>query len=177
MKYLFLVMLAMLIGCGSGRATPAKEPAFQLQPPSTAPAPRKVFSGKGWEVSVEDDGWTKGTSKSFVLALISRERKMALLLAQEESEGMTLEEWVAVQREEFNESLTVSNENDTTISGFPAKQMVLKNERAKAWVWMVVANDVGYVLVCSTPSSVALENADVCLDAGAHLVVGKKQEL
>ncbi len=173
MKYLFLVMLALLIGCGGTKVTP-KEPALQLQPPSTAVAPRKVYSGKGWEVSVEDDGWTRGTSKSFVLALIARERKIALLLAQEEAEGVTLEAWVAAQTEEFNESLAVSSEKNTTVSGFPAKQMVLKNERAKAWVWMVVANDVGYVFVCSTPASSALENADVCLDAGAHLVVGKK---
>ncbi len=172
MRYLFLVMLMLLVGCGS--ATPPPAPPLKLQPPSTAPAPRKVFTGKGWEVSVEDDGWVKGTSKSFVLALISREKRVAVLLANEDAEGKTLEEWVTAQTEEFNETLTVSSEKDVTISGFPAKHMVLKNDRAKVWVWMTVANDVGYILVCSTPANAALENADLCLDAGAHLVVGKK---
>ena len=170
---LLLVVLG-LVGCaGSQPVFDQKTPGtpVALTPPSTAPAPRKVFNGKDWQLSVEDDGWRRGTSDSAVLALLNFTARTVAVL--ERKPGMaSLEDYSLAIEAELNPALTWSKE-EALVAGYPGYKYTLHSRRSQIWGWMVVANGKGYLLTCGTALSLAETNLEMCEDIAKHLVIVK----
>lgn len=168
MKLFILFLVLSLVGCGfSVTQTPLK-----LNPPSTDPIPRKVFSGADWQVSVEDDGWVRDTSSNSALALLNRNQRVVLFLDRD-VDFNNLDVYAVKQEADFRDNIDFQKES-MLVAGFNGYKYTMTNGKQTMWSWATVAYGNGYFLSCGTSTAKANVNQEVCNDIVKHFLVVKK---
>ncbi len=176
MKKLISLVALCLVGCAgaqpafNSKAVPA---APTLTPPSTEEV-RKVFSGKDWQLSVEDTGWRKGSSDGMVLALMNMDTRMIVLL-----EGKKTTADLATVAEEHQNNFRKDSEwtkEEVLFAGYPGIKYSMVTLRSHIWAWLMVANGKSWMLTCGTAAYLAEQNAEACEDISKHFVAVKVEK-
>ncbi len=171
-KLISLAVLGLsLVGCNqpvfNAKNVPAPAP---LTPPSTKEI-RKEFSGKDWQLSLQDTGWRKGTSDGFALALVNEDTKTMVMLESKKDENDLAT--VAEEREaEFRHDAEWTK-TEVIFAGYSGIQYSLTTPRVQIWAWLTVANGKRWLLTCGTPVDMAEANEEACEDVAKHLVIVK----
>lgn len=177
MKLFVLLLTLLLVGCANHNTVPeSKTPpvSLQLEAPSTTPPPRKVFKGKDWELTVEDDGWQKTYAEGTTLALLNITHRMMVIFDRRVFAG-TLDEYVSEQEADIRKDVEWKKE-EVIFAGHRSYKYDMLTKRSRTWAWAVVVNGKGYFLICNSSLSLAEENQETCEDISKHVVVFKPAE-
>lgn len=172
MKLFKLFLALSLVGCASSPTfnQDSKVP-LKLEAPSTVPIPRKVFSGPDWQVSVEDNGWTRNTDADNALVVINVSQRIVVFLDRESA--VDLDSYATKQEADFRDEIEFHKES-VLVSGFNGYKYTMSTARQTMWSWATVTNGKGYFLSCGTSTARAKVNQEVCEDVMKHFLVLNK---
>lgn len=168
MKLFALLFTLSLVGCGSATV----QAPLKLNPPSTDPVPRKVFTGVDWQLSVEDDDWVRDTSSDSALVLLNRTQRVVLFLDRD-VDANNLDVYAVKQEADFRDDIDFQKES-MLVAGFNGYKYTMSNGKQTMWSWATVAYGHGYFLSCGTSTAKANVNQEVCNDIVKHFLVVKK---